>query len=276
MKRFVSVVSAVSLAAALTVGSVAASLGDVNGDGKLNSTDALCILQYSVGKSVKGFIKENADLNSDGKINSADALKALRISVGLETLDKMPENIQDSVTYYNNALKKSYKYAKTGKTVISDLGSRTVNGKVEKYSYGPDTVNGEFVNGFDKNGLSPSAYGAGTSLTAAMLKSAVTTKSGDGFKIVLTLKSEKVDAKKHPIYNSAGAFPLEMSGDGTPLENYSSGTVNYPGTVIEAYTDSMGRVKSAAVKMYYETELYMKNEKTTEKGTYNFSFSFTF
>ncbi len=56
---------------------------DVNLDGKVNSTDALLILQYAVGREV--YIKPdglfNADANGDGKINSTDALAVLKISV---------------------------------------------------------------------------------------------------------------------------------------------------------------------------------------------------
>ncbi len=57
---------------------------DVNLDGKVNSGDALLILQHSVGKDVyispEGLL--NADGNGDGNINSADALIVLKISVG--------------------------------------------------------------------------------------------------------------------------------------------------------------------------------------------------
>ncbi|MBP3447257.1 MAG: leucine-rich repeat protein [Clostridia bacterium] len=57
---------------------------DVVIDGKINSRDALAILQYSVGAEVyiepEGLF--NADTNGDGRINSVDALIVLKISVG--------------------------------------------------------------------------------------------------------------------------------------------------------------------------------------------------
>ncbi len=65
---------------------VAKSTADVNGDGKVNSVDALLILRYSIGfneliSSQTAFL--NADVNGDGKVNSADALIVLRISIGV-------------------------------------------------------------------------------------------------------------------------------------------------------------------------------------------------
>ena len=58
-------------------------LGDVNGDEKINATDALHILQYVVGK--REFTNPAqlvvADATQDGKIDSLDALKVLKISV---------------------------------------------------------------------------------------------------------------------------------------------------------------------------------------------------
>lgn len=87
MKKIISILSALILTAALTVVSFAGNLGDVNGDGEINSYDALNVLRYSVGIESPGFILANADVNGDSKINSADALVILRVSVGLETIE---------------------------------------------------------------------------------------------------------------------------------------------------------------------------------------------
>lgn len=59
------------------------TLGDVNSDNKINSTDALMILQHAVGKSLlSGTSLTFADVNKDSKVNSTDALKILQFSVG--------------------------------------------------------------------------------------------------------------------------------------------------------------------------------------------------
>lgn len=62
---------------------------DVNGDGNVNSADALIVLQYAVGesdmiKTEKQFM--NADTNGDNAVNSFDALTILQIAVGMITL----------------------------------------------------------------------------------------------------------------------------------------------------------------------------------------------
>ena len=61
--------------------------GDVNGDNKVNSADALKILKYCVGtENLSQDETKAADVNGDGKINSADALKILKYCVGTDTL----------------------------------------------------------------------------------------------------------------------------------------------------------------------------------------------
>lgn len=58
--------------------------GDINSDGKVNSSDALLVLQHAVEsiKLTSAQIKI-ADMNSDNKINSHDALMILQKSVGI-------------------------------------------------------------------------------------------------------------------------------------------------------------------------------------------------
>lgn len=64
--------------------------GDNNGDGKINSTDALAVLKHSVQSAVmEDSSKLNAsDLDGNGTINSSDALAILQISVGTKDITK--------------------------------------------------------------------------------------------------------------------------------------------------------------------------------------------
>lgn len=75
-------------------------MGDINGDGKVNSSDALSILQHSVGsKLLEGNALVTADLSGDGMINSADALACLQIAVGqYELKDFMKEEEKEEKT----------------------------------------------------------------------------------------------------------------------------------------------------------------------------------
>ena len=81
MKKIISAVLAAATALTLCTAAYARLAGDVNGDGLTNSTDALNVLQYSVG-SIDKIDEKAADVNEDKIINSTDALCILQISVG--------------------------------------------------------------------------------------------------------------------------------------------------------------------------------------------------
>ena len=63
-------------------------MGDVTGDGKVNSKDAITILRYYVDlEKIEGNYLKASDVTNDEKTNSKDAIKILRYFVDLETID---------------------------------------------------------------------------------------------------------------------------------------------------------------------------------------------
>lgn len=71
-------------------------LGDVDGNGRPDYSDALKILRASIGlEELTEEQKVAADVNFDGKPDYSDALKILRASIGLETLEPKNEGHQN-------------------------------------------------------------------------------------------------------------------------------------------------------------------------------------
>lgn len=67
------------------------ALGDVNGDGYINSMDALLVIEGNADKELLfDSQKKLADVNSDGSCDSSDALVLLRYTVG--EINKLPYN----------------------------------------------------------------------------------------------------------------------------------------------------------------------------------------
>lgn len=83
-KMFSNVTGDLTVTAQYEPAQAAVNLGDVNGDGKINSLDAARILKYDAGIAV---LAEDelaaADVNGDGKINSLDAARILKYDAGL-------------------------------------------------------------------------------------------------------------------------------------------------------------------------------------------------
>ena len=56
--------------------------GDVNGDGDIDIADAVCIVNYVVGKQNAAFIEAAADVDGDGVVDIADAVRIVNLVVG--------------------------------------------------------------------------------------------------------------------------------------------------------------------------------------------------
>lgn len=77
-------IAAITTTIQIRVGESTVTWGDVNGDGKVNSTDAVLILRYAAQLGVD-IDTAAADVNGDGKINSTDAVLILRYAAQLIT-----------------------------------------------------------------------------------------------------------------------------------------------------------------------------------------------
>lgn len=97
IKKLLSIVTAFAIVVPFTVIGAAAQsavMGDVNGDGKVTSADAMMTLRYSV--KMLSFTADQfklADVDSNGEVRTSDALSILRYSVGFK--DAIPQDPPD-------------------------------------------------------------------------------------------------------------------------------------------------------------------------------------
>lgn len=81
---FAALATIIHFATRLTNDSYAdCAVGDINGDGKIDSADSILLLGYIIGDEqlFENQIK-NADVNCDGEVNTEDSLLILRYSIG--------------------------------------------------------------------------------------------------------------------------------------------------------------------------------------------------
>ncbi|MBO4315843.1 MAG: dockerin type I repeat-containing protein, partial [Prevotella sp.] len=54
-------------------------VGDVNGDGLVNITDVVCLVNYVLTNDATGVIMENTDINDDGDVNITDVVSLVTL-----------------------------------------------------------------------------------------------------------------------------------------------------------------------------------------------------
>lgn len=194
-KKLVSVAITAVIAFSFMTTAFAAYYGDLNGDGNVNSTDALLVLKYSVG-AVAEIDSKIADVNSDGKVNSTDALAILRISVGQGQPEEIPEekpsapsSMEEIVEFYNNAVNKVIDekagYTKQRTTTVSEMNG----GALLKIQLVVDMIN-EFLGvGTTEylNAKGNANYLSKASLAKTDIKSATCEQIGETYTVTLNL-----------------------------------------------------------------------------------------
>lgn len=306
MKKLSAKILSLTLAAIIAAGGAATASaenvrGDVNGDGSINSSDALMVLQKSVDLEVENFDEAAADVNGDGEINSSDALTILRISVGLEdpSTPEEPEktpldyNKQELVEYYNNALQTAYGAEKVTidkKTNVSvhidKLSVKSLmplaNQLIEQFAK-PTAEKKTFNNGVAADGTKAKDFLVPYDLEADGAKEAVVTETENGYQVKITLVDEKVDYNKAPKYNTQASLPLPLL-DNSMISSYGAtitrAEYDYYGTVLTADIDKNGKILTLNHTMPLQLEAEGKYSIFTITGsgggTYTLDASFTY
>lgn len=71
-------------------------LGDVNGDGVVNSTDAVAVINWYLGNKTQNFDENAADINEDNEINSTDAIGIINIYLGKSDIKMFKSSVNMS------------------------------------------------------------------------------------------------------------------------------------------------------------------------------------
>lgn len=260
MKKLLSLLMVVSfMITTMSLVSKAEGLkGDANADGKVNSTDALNVLQYVVGTLEKVENENNADVNSDGVINSVDALEILKIAVGIvNPADPTnPTTKSEIIDCYNNAINKVIN-EKAGftKTTTSQLDKLEGAEALMKIKVAKDAVY-DFLGVGDNvflNEKGTSKWLKKSSLSDADVTSATCIKDGNNLKITLNLKDGSSSAP-----NGTDTSPISRCGlySGSNVEkeydyknaaNFYKGINEADDTSVQSIKESTQNAKIVAV-----------------------------
>ncbi len=247
-KRFLSLALALVLCVSVAPLAFAASVrGDANMDDKINSTDALLILKYSVNKETEITDEYFLDVNGDGKINSTDALRTLKIAVGTD--DPLTYSTAEILKFYSDAMM-------TTAYEVNDIHFTTT--KEAKYKltapgeFYEDDINasdGMVINfdesGLDEDGYTPLDYLPYPWIDASAAKSVSIEKTENGYKVTVVLNSEKVTLEDEEPFPDNHVWYAGDCLAGFPADDVEEYTLNmaqtvYPGATIVAYISDAG------------------------------------
>ena len=261
MKKVFSVLLILGIILTSTFTAFAATAGDVNSDGKINSADALGILQHTVGSKPKNFNKDVADINADGKINSSDALMVLQIAVGSIRLP--PKTSAEIIDFYNTAVNKAVS-SKAGftKTRITDnenmdgsMGLQAMKDLV--YQFMGIGVENAYTEKVTKSKWGDVAFLYNSKLTASDVTSVTCTQSGDNYVITLRLKN--------------GSSAADKSNPTTPANSSLDKCGICVGTVDKAYYDhkTASVIYDAVAGTFAGAEIKENYSNATVRATIN-------
>ncbi len=176
-------------------------------------------------------------------------------------------NKNQIVAYYNTCLQSSYAQAKmTDKKteqVTIGVDSVTINGKengtvtsiansIASSNQKQTEESKSFSSGRSSDGTAASTFVLPANLSSAGVKSASISRSGSGYKVVITLVAESCGHNTKPPYNASCAWPLDINEVAGALNGFAEITkaqFDYPGTMLTANIDAAGRVSYVRVDM---------------------------
>lgn len=176
-------------------------------------------------------------------------------------------NKNQIVAYYNTCLQSSYAQPKmtdkkTEKVTIG-VDSVTINGKangtvtsiansIASSNQKQTEESKSFSSGRSSDGTAASTYVLPANLSSAGVRSASISRSGSGYKVVITLVAESCGHTSKPPYNASCAWPLDINEVAGALKGFADITkaqFDYPGTMLTANIDAAGRVSYVRVDM---------------------------
>ena len=181
--------------------------------------------------------------------------------------DILAYNKNQIVAYYNTCLQSSYAQTKmtdvkTEKVTI-DVDSVTINGRengtvtnmanlIANNNQKQIEDSKSFSIGISSDGTAASTFVLPANLSSAGVKSANISRSGSGYKVIITLVAESCGHNTKPPYNASCAWPLDINEVAGALNGFAEITkaqFDYPGTMLTANIDAAGRVSYVRVDM---------------------------
>ena len=246
----------------------ALSVGDVDGDGKVSTSDARMALRASIGlENFKGTVYfTRADYDGDGLISTSDARMILRTSIGLEKEKTIGKEIAYEITDIVNRIEDS-DYVDSGK-VFSVIIEVKNTGRVPLYM--DDCIldyednNGHLLQTYDFMSKVPDIIAPGekgyfyTNGTVAF-DSDVTFKNGCNLVPSITLVKASGELKRHKVTDTSLYSSYGTVGCRGRLINDTNETIDAIYVQV-VYYDKKGRVLDISGTNLYDIP---SNRKTS-------------
>lgn len=246
--------------------------GDVNGDGKVNSGDALMVLQHATGTIKLGSdALASADVNADKKINSADALMILQYATGIIKAfpadsqdEKLPETKAEILAFYKDIAKKNsdvacyqsfnLKKVNLGSTIVSNILSPLIKDVISSNSKDIPGFPGD-MNAFCEDDITSADF-----------------KKDDKGNVTITFKlKDQTDGLEGEKYEGTvghgigvvGNVPRLLKENDVTIADISkaSGEITYTNAVITITADKDGKLIKKGCKWSYTATAWAKNVK---------------